>query len=64
MEQSQSYLQDGEHQRLVQMRRKRPAVSRECDIWEILDRSAAAITSGVLQDLGITDEIDSSSVID
>jgi len=46
------------------MRRKLPTVSRKCDRWGILDRSAAAITAAVLQDLGITDTTDSSSVID
>jgi len=64
MEPSQSYLLDDDHQRLVQRRRKLLTVARECDRWGISDRSAAAITSAVLQDLGITDETDSLRVID
>jgi len=46
------------------MRRKLLTVARECDRWGISDRSAASITLVVLPDLGITDETDSSSVID
>jgi len=37
---------------------------RECNRWGISDRSAGDKTSAVLQDLGITDETDLSSVID
>jgi len=46
------------------MKRKLPTVAKDCDRWGISDRSDAAITSAVLQNLGITDETDLSSVID
>lgn len=48
----------------TQMRILLPTAARECDRWGISDRSAAAIASAVLQDIGIIDETDSSAVID
>lgn len=47
-----------------QMRLKIPTVARECDRRGISDRAGAAICSAVLQDLGIIDNDDSSSVVD
>ena len=47
-----------------QMRHPLPVLARECDRWEVSDRSAAAIASAVLVDFGIINEQDSSVVID
>jgi hypothetical protein len=45
-------------------RRKLPTLARACDRYGILDRSAAAIATAVLEDYGIVTANDSSSVID
>ena len=43
---------------------KLPTVARECDRRGISDRAAAAISSAILQDLGLIDHNDQSSVVD
>lgn len=48
----------------TQMRRRLPTLARECDRWGLSDRGAAAISTAVLQDMGIVTEHDASSVID
>jgi hypothetical protein len=47
-----------------QMRIQLPTVARECDRWGISDRSAAAVATAVLQDIGIVSENDTSNVVD
>lgn len=47
-----------------QMRVPLPTLARECDRYGVSDRAAAAISSAVLQDVGLVTEQDSSSVID
>ena len=46
------------------MRIKLPALSETCDGYAISDRSAAAISSAVLQDIGVITNDDKASVID
>jgi hypothetical protein len=48
----------------TQMRTSLPTLARECDRWGVSHRSAAAIASAVLQDVGIIDDEDCISVID
>jgi hypothetical protein len=47
-----------------QMRTSLPKLARECDRWGVSDRSAAAIASAVLQDVGLISQDDSALVID
>ena len=47
-----------------QVRIKLPALSETCDRYAISDRSAAAISSAVLQDIGVITNDDKASVID
>ena len=46
------------------MRIKLPALSETCDRYAISDRSAAAISSAVLQDIGVITNEDKARVID
>ncbi|KAK4871936.1 hypothetical protein RN001_016060 [Aquatica leii] len=48
----------------AQMHKTLPTAARECDRWGLSDRSAAAVSSALLQDLGIVTENDTASVID
>ncbi|CAH0547286.1 unnamed protein product [Brassicogethes aeneus] len=47
-----------------QMRKSLPNLARECDRWGLSDRGAAAVSSALLQDLGVVTKDDISSVID
>lgn len=47
-----------------QMRKTLPTLARECDRWGLSDRGAAAVSSALLQDLGIVHENDTASIID
>ncbi|VEN46785.1 unnamed protein product [Callosobruchus maculatus] len=48
----------------VQMRQKLSSFARECDRHGISDRTAASISSALLQDIGFISETDTSKVID
>lgn len=47
-----------------QMCKNLPTLARECDRWGLSDRGAAAVSTALLQDLGIITEQETSSVID
>lgn len=47
-----------------QMRKTLPTLARECDRWGLSGRGAAAVSSALLQDLGIVHENDTASIID
>ncbi|KAJ8928633.1 hypothetical protein NQ314_018777 [Rhamnusium bicolor] len=52
------------HLESSQMRKSLPTLPRECDRWGLSDRGAAAISSALLQDLGIVTSQETSSIID